>query len=76
MKFTPDKITKLEKDQVFVFGSNEAGIHGAGAAKLAHEKFGAVSGVGFGLQGQTYAIPTKDLEIRTLPLDNIEYYIY
>ena len=76
MKFTPDKITKLEKDQVFVFGSNEAGIHGAGAAKLAYEKFGAVSGVGFGLQGQTYAIPTKDLEIRTLPLDNIEYYIY
>lgn len=76
MKFTPDKITKLEKDQVFVFGSNEAGIHGAGAAKLAQEKFGAVSGVGFGLRGQTYAIPTKDLEIRTLPLDNIEYYIY
>ena len=76
MKFTPDKITKLKKNQVFVFGSNEAGIHGAGAAKLAHEKFGAVSGVGFGLQGQTYAIPTKDLEICTLPLDNVEYYIY
>jgi len=76
MKFTPDKITKLKKNQVFVFGSNEAGIHGAGAAKLAREKFGAVNGVGFGLQGQTYAIPTKDLEIRTLPLDNIEYYIY
>ena len=76
MKFTPDKITKLEKGQVFVFGSNEAGIHGAGAAKLAREKFGAVNGVGFGFQGQSYAIPTKDFEICTLPLDNIEYYIY
>lgn len=76
MKFTPDNITKLKENQVFVFGSNEAGIHGAGAAKLAHKKFGAVYGVGFGLWGQTFAIPTKDLEIRTLPLDKIESYIH
>lgn len=76
MKFTPDNIVSLKKNQVFVFGSNEAGIHGAGAAKLAHKKFGAVWGAGFGLQGQSYAIPTKDLEIFTLPLDRIEYYIY
>lgn len=76
MKFTPDKISSLKKNQIFVFGSNEAGVHGAGAAKLAHQKFGAVYGVGFGLQGKSYAIPTKDLEIRTLPLDKIEYYIY
>lgn len=76
MKFTPDKITKLKKNQVFVFGSNEAGIHGAGAAKLAEEKFGAIMGVGYGLQGQSFAIPTKDLFIRTLPLDKIEFYIY
>ncbi|MFZ9848286.1 MAG: hypothetical protein ACO3EE_09085 [Flavobacteriales bacterium] len=76
MKFTPDKITQLKKNQVFVFGSNEAGIHGAGAAKLAHKKFGAVWGVCFGLHGQSYAIPTKDFQIRTLPLDKIEFYIY
>jgi hypothetical protein len=76
MKFTPDKISSLKKNQVFVFGSNEAGLHGAGAAKLAHQKFGAVYGVGFGLQGKSYAIPTKDLQICTLPLDKIEYYIY
>lgn len=76
MKFTPDKITKLKKNQVFVFGSNEAGIHGAGAAKLAEEKFGAIMGVGYGLQGQSFAIPTKDLFIRALPLDKIEFYIY
>ena len=73
--FTPDNITSLKKNQIFVFGSNEAGFHGAGAAKLAHKKFGAIWGVGFGMTGQTYAIPTKDLQIRTLSLDKIEYYI-
>ena len=76
MKFTPDKITKLKKNQVFVFGSNEAGIHGAGAAKLAEEKFGAIRGMGYGLQGKSFGIPTKDTFIRTLPLDKIEFYIY
>lgn len=76
MKFTPDKITKLKKNQVFVFGSNEAGIHGAGAAKLAAQKFGAIYGVGYGLQGQSFGIPTKDLFIRTLPLDKVEFYVY
>ena len=76
MKFTPDKITKLKKNQVFVFGSNEAGIHGAGAAKLAEEKFGAIRGMGYGLQGKSFGIPTKDLFIRTLSLDKIEFYVY
>jgi hypothetical protein len=76
MKFTPDKISKLKKNQVFVFGSNEAGIHGAGAAKLAEEKFGAIMGMGYGLQGQSFGIPTKDTFIRTLSLDKIEFYIY
>ena len=76
MKFTPDKITKLKKNQIFVFGSNEAGIHGAGAAKLAVEKFGAKMGMGYGLQGQSFGIPTKDTFIRTLSLDKIEFYIY
>lgn len=75
MKFTPDKITSLKKNQVFVFGSNEAGIHGAGAAKLAEEKFGAIKGIGYGLHGKSFAIPTKDLQIRTLSLDKIERYI-
>ncbi|MBM3453524.1 MAG: hypothetical protein FJX80_00070 [Bacteroidetes bacterium] len=76
MKFTPDKITKLKKNQVFVFGSNEAGIHGAGAAKLAAQKFGAISGVGYGLQGQSFAIPTKNSIIQSLSLDEIEFYVY
>lgn len=50
------RITQLEPGEVFVFGSNAAGLHGAGAAALAHRKFGAVWGQGHGLHGQSYAI--------------------
>jgi hypothetical protein len=64
----------LDKNEVFVFGSNLAGIHGAGAAKLAHTKFGAIYGKGNGIQGQSYAIPTKDFAIETLEYTNIEKY--
>lgn len=49
---------------VFVFGSNPEGRHGAGAAKTAREQFGAVYGRGEGLQGNAYALPTKDLRVR------------
>ena len=58
-----------------MFGSNEAGIHGAGAAKLALDKFGAEYNRGFGFYGQSFAIPTKDYSIRTLSLDRIKYHI-
>ena len=75
MKFTPENITSLEPHQIFVFGSNFAGIHGAGAAALAHRKFGAVWGKGVGLYGQSYALPTKDHQIITLSLSDIEYQI-
>ena len=71
----PDKmITALLPNQIFVFGSNEAGIHGAGAARQALN-FGAVYGKGIGLVGQTYALPTKDIKIRTLPLKIVKLYI-
>jgi len=50
------RITQLEPGEVFVFGSNAAGIHGAGAAAMAHERFGAVWGQGHGLHGRSYAI--------------------
>jgi hypothetical protein len=50
------RITRLEPGEVFVFGSNAAGAHAAGAAALAHERFGAVWGQGHGLHGQSYAI--------------------
>lgn len=57
-RFTPEKITSLKEDEIFVFGSNLAGAHAGGAARMAHERFGAVWGQGTGLQGQSYAIPT------------------
>ena len=50
------RITQLAPDEVFVFGSNAAGTHAAGAAATAHERFGAVWGQGHGLHGQSYAI--------------------
>lgn len=57
-RITPDRITRLAPNEVFVFGSNEQGLHYGGAAKAAHEKFGAIMGQGNGLQGKSYAIPS------------------
>ena len=57
-RFTPERITHLAENEIFVFGSNLAGAHGGGAARTALEHFGAIWGVGVGLQGQSYAIPT------------------
>ncbi len=57
-QFTPDFITELKENEIFVFGSNLQGLHGGGAARLAYEKFGAIWGQGVGLQGQSYGIPT------------------
>lgn len=64
--FTPDRITQLGQGQIFVFGSNLAGMHGGGAARLAMERFGAVWGQGVGLQGQSYAIPTMQGGVDTI----------
>lgn len=75
MRVTPENITELKKNEVFVFGSNERGIHGGGAAKLACNKFGAVMFQGFGMAGQSFAIPTKDWQIETLHLTLIEFYV-
>ena len=57
-RFTPDFITELKENEIFVFGSNLQGMHGGGAARLAYNKFGAIWGQGVGLQGQSYGIPT------------------
>lgn len=61
--------------EIFVFGSNLAGRHGKGAALFARQHRGAIYGVGEGLQGRSYAIPTKDKRIQTLPLDDIRCYV-
>jgi hypothetical protein len=60
---------------IFVFGSNESGIHGAGAAAYAKVHHGAVYGVGWGLQGTSFGIPTKDWDIETLDLGVIDFYV-
>lgn len=70
-----DDIKVLRKTEVFVFGSNEAGIHGAGAALIARERFGAITGRGFGKMGNSYAIPTKDKNLRVLSLNEIKEYV-
>lgn len=57
-KFTPDNITELKDNEVFVFGSNVQGEHVGGAAWAAFQKFGAKMGEGFGHNGKSYAIPT------------------
>lgn len=62
-------------NKIFTFGSNEAGIHGAGAAKRARAAYGAKYGQGKGLQGNSYAIPTKDSKLKTLPLNKVAKYV-
>ena len=72
---TDNNITKLALNEVFVFGANEAGRHGAGAAKAAL-RFGAEYGQGEGIQGKSYGIPTKDTTVtRALTIDEIRPYV-
>jgi len=65
-RYTPERITSLAENEIFVFGSNLAGSHGGGAARLAYNRFGAVWGQGVGLQGQSYAIPTMQGGVETI----------
>lgn len=65
-KYTPENITSLKQDDIFVFGSNLQGRHSGGAARVAYDKFGAVWGQGVGLQGQSYAIPTMQGGVETI----------
>lgn len=64
--FTSEYITALRPDEVFVFGSNLAGFHGGGAARIAYKNFGAEWGCGVGHFGQTYAIPTMQGGVETI----------
>lgn len=73
-RITPDNITSLRPGEIFVFGSNEAGRHGKGAAKTAM-KWGAQYGKPEGPQGQCYAIPTKDANLNALPASDIKKYV-
>ena len=67
-------VTSLPDNYIFVFGSNRAGRHGKGAALTAKRKFGAIEGTGYGLQGKSFGIPTKDRRLSVLPLSAISSY--
>lgn len=72
------QLLHLRQDEgklIFVFGSNLAGRHGAGAAAYAQDKWGAVYGEGVGHHGSSYAIPTKDSRINTLGLPKINIFV-
>jgi len=74
-KITPENITKLADNEIFVFGSNLSGRHGKGAAKTALG-WGAKWGQASGLQGKTYGIPTKDASVRrTLSIKEIKPFV-
>ena len=75
-KYTPDHIQTLAENEVFVFGSNLAGRHGGGAAAAAHKYFGAIWGVGVGLQGQSYAIPTMQGGVETIKPYVDEFFVF
>ena len=64
--YTPERISELKADEIFVFGSNLEGMHGGGAAYFAFRKFGAVMGCGVGKRGQSYAIPTMQGGVETI----------
>ena len=65
-EYTPNMISALKDNEIFVFGSNLGGMHGGGAARAAYNRFGAVWGQGVGLQGQSYAIPTMQGGVETI----------
>jgi len=75
-KYYTEEIKELKDNQVFVFGSNLAGRHGKGAALTAKRLFGAEYGVGLGVTGDCYAIPTKDQSLKSLSLFSIEQFIF
>lgn len=68
-------ITTLKPNEIFVFGSNLAGVHGAGAALTARKLFGAKTGQGTGKMGQCYAIPTKNEFLKPLSLLEINWFV-
>lgn len=73
-RITSENITRLEDNEIFCFGSNLAGVHGAGAARTAL-RWGAKYDEGVGLHGQTYALPTKDIYIQTMSVLAIKPYV-
>lgn len=75
LRISGERIVRLEEGEIFVFGSNLRGAHSAGAALQAQRKHGAIYGQGSGLMGDSYGIPTKDRNIQTMRIDQIEPHV-
>jgi hypothetical protein len=75
MRYTPDNITELKENEIFCFGSNTDGRHGKGAAKFAWQKFGAEYGVGEGITGRCYALPTVGHNLSKMSLLKIKIHV-
>lgn len=75
MPYLPLPANEMKPGEIFVFGSNLAGRHGAGAAKEAMMRHGAILFQGEGLQGRSYGLPTKGHRIETLTLDRVAKYV-
>ncbi|MDC6350714.1 hypothetical protein PP178_04055 [Zeaxanthinibacter sp. PT1] len=74
-RITPDVITKMDRDEIFVFGSNLDGNHAGGAAAYAARHFGAEQGIDYGFTGDCYAIPTVGQNFSEMSLSEIEEYV-
>jgi O-acetyl-ADP-ribose deacetylase (regulator of RNase III) len=75
MRISQENITRLNKNEIFVYGSNLSGRHGKGAALVAYKKFGATPGRCHGMDNNSYGIPTKDGDLKVLPLEKIAKYV-
>lgn len=74
-RYHPNGGTPDGPDWIWVFGSNLAGRHGAGAALVAKVRFGAAAGQGVGITGRSYAVPTKDRNLAVLPMQVIARHV-
>ncbi|MFA5234143.1 MAG: hypothetical protein WC390_07070 [Sulfurimonas sp.] len=74
-KITPENITELKENEIFCFGSNLCGRHGAGAAYTAFSQFNAKYGIGIGFTGQCFALPTKDESLNRLSVLDIKKWV-
>lgn len=70
-----EEFKPVPEGAIFLFGSNLLGAHAGGAARIAYEKYGAEWGVGVGLTGQSYALPTLDADFMQLKLTDIGSYV-
>lgn len=69
-----DRLFVKQHNGIFVFGSNELGVHKRGSALEALEHYGAVLGVGWGLRENSFAFPTKESPWKSLPIKRIKQY--